>query len=365
MKKTFLYFSFFVLFGNAQAQINTPVYSFFTAGHTYGSPMNPHYGLHYPFVNYFPSIENYSNIEIGFLTGDVVVYSTAAYWDMAQIDIDKLNIPVHIAAGNHDMGSEFVSRFGDYYFSFIQHNDLFIVLTPGLGSWNINGAQLEFLTNTLDSNYANVNNIFIFMHELIWWAPDNEYQNIKINYEPHYPGSTNFDIVVKPLLLSFPNKITIYAGDLGATNGVSAFMYHSFDNITLIASGMGGGIQDNIIVTEVYEDSVYYNLVAINGNDPKVLGELTDYSIYSSVELIASNQIQIYPNPCNGYFKVKNKSTADLKMDMYNVYGQLILSKPISENSINKVDLPGISPGIYFIQLFGEDIYFEQKLLVQ
>ena len=365
MKKIVVYLFVLILPGNLNAQNDIPIYSFFTAGHTYGNPNSPHYGLHYPFVDYIPTINNYPNMELGFLTGDVVVAGTAAYWDSAQVDIDKLNMPVYIAAGNHDIGAEFVNRFGDYYFSFEHNNDLFIVLTPGLDSWNISGSQLEFLTNTLDSNYTIVNNIFIFMHELIWWSPSNEYQNIDINFEPHYPGSTNFDTVIKPLLLSFPNNITIYAGDLGCTDQVSPYMYHSFDNITLIGSGMGGGIRDNIIITDVYENSVHYNLVAINGDDPNSLGELTDFSIFASPEWVMKNEIKIYPNPAKEYFKIENSLQCNLNMKIFSLHGQLIHTGLIQKNIVNKIETAQLKPGVYFVQLYSDKQCFEQKIIVQ
>ncbi|MCD6178635.1 MAG: hypothetical protein J7K39_01910, partial [Bacteroidales bacterium] len=83
MRKTLLYLFALVLLGNIKAQNSTAIYSFFTAGHTYGSPNNPHLGLHYPFVYYIPTINNYPNMEYGFFTGDVVVSSTSTYWDSA------------------------------------------------------------------------------------------------------------------------------------------------------------------------------------------------------------------------------------------------------------------------------------------
>lgn len=350
---------------SVDAQISTPVYSFFAAGHTYGNPNNPHYGLHYPFVDYFPMINNYPNMEFGFFTGDVIVHSEVDYWDSAQMDISYLNLPVYIAAGNHDIGQEFVNRFGDYYYSFSYDNDLFIVLTPGLDSWNITGSQLEFLTNTLETNYNLVNNIFIFLHELIWWSPTNEYQNIEINFEPHYPGSTNFETVVKPLLLSYPNQITVYAGDLGATDQVSTFMYHSFDNITLIGSGMGGGIRDNIIITEVYEDSVYYNLVAINGNNPKALGELTDFSLSMNADINWVDEIKVYPIPAKEFINISNNLEENLIMKIFNIHGQLMLNENIERKSIITIAIPQLKSGIYFLQLFNDNQYFEQKVMVQ
>jgi len=315
------------ILGDVAAQDETPVYSFFTAGHAYGSPQSPQYGLHPPFADYIPSINNYPQIELGFLTGDVVVQSTADYWDAAQLDIDELNMPVHIAAGNHDISQEFLNRFESYYYSFTHQNDLFIILTPGLDSWNISGDQLEFLTNTIDNNYAQVNNIFIFLHELVWWSPENQYQHVQINYEPHYPGYTNFDDVIKPLLLSYPIHFTLYAGDLGSSDNGTPFMYHSFDNITLIAGGMGGGIRDNIVITEVYEDSVYHNLVAINGTDPKALGELASHSRFGVING-EMDYVNIYPNPFSSTFNVDfiNSGNGPVEFELCNAFGQVVLS---------------------------------------
>ncbi len=348
-----------------KSQTDIPIYSFFAAGHTYGSPNNPHYGLHYPFVDYIPTINNYPNMDFGVLTGDVVFDTTAQYWDSAIVDISTINIPTYIAPGNHDIGPEFLDRFGSYYFSFKHFNDLFIVLTPGLDSWNISEAQLEFLTSTLENNYTNCDNIFIFMHELIWWSPDNEYKDIVINYAPHYPGSTNYETVIKPLLLSYPNNITIYAGDLGCTNQVTPFMYHSFDNITLIGSGMGGGVRDNIIITDVYEDSVHYNLVALNGNDPNSLGELTDYSILAVPDFSMNNEIQIYPNPCVNYFNVKNDLITDLTLGIYNNNGQLIQTEQILNKSINKITTTDLRSGTYYLLLYEDKIYSKQTIIVK
>lgn len=357
----------FILFSLASvsAQRSTPVYSFFAAGHTYGNPNHPHYGLHYPFVDYIPTINDYPSMDFGFLTGDVVVYGEADYWDSAQIDISTLNFPISIAAGNHDIGQEFVNRFGEYYFSFNHNNDLFIVLCPGLSSWNIVGDQLEFLTNTLDTNSPQINNIFIFMHELIWWSPTNEYKSVKINFEPHYPGSTNFETVVKPLLLSFPNPITIYAGDLGATDQVSPFMFHSFENITLIASGMGGGIRDNIIITEVYEDSVYYNLVAINGANPKALGELTDFSLNVNDDISLNNEIRVYPIPAKDFINIENNMEEYLSMKILNIHGQSMHNEIIERNSVNTISILQLKSGIYLLQLISENKYFEKKIIVR
>ena len=363
MKRILFFIITMMNIGGAFAQSDTIIYSFFTAGHTYGSPNSPHYGLHYPFVDYITNINNYPTMELGFLTGDVVVSSTPAYWDSAQADLDDLTMPIHIAAGNHDMGQEFVNRFGDYYYSFVYKNDLIIVLTPGLDSWNISGQQLEFLESTLISNHSNVNNVFIFLHELIWWSPENQYQDVEINYEPYYPGSTNFDTVIKPLLLSYSNNITVYAGDLGCTDDVSPFMYHHFNNITLIGSGMGGGIRDNIVVTDVYNDSVHYNLVAINGSDPNALGYIYSFSLNTVDTIPDGDIIDVYPNPSvGGHFYLKNDSSYSISIRVFDMHGNLVLSDSVNNNTTSKIRTTGMKPGVY--SLYISDSSVVKKIVI-
>lgn len=239
-------------------------YKFFVAGHTYGDPNIKRAGLHPPFVEYFPTLNADPEVELGFLTGDILkTYETTAFPDSVKADIAKISVPVHIAAGNHDIHELYPQYFGEYYYSFMHKGDLHIILAPGLDDWNIAGKQLGFLKQTLKKNAPKARHIFIYLHELIWWSPTNKYKDTKINYKPNYPGSSNFEEVVKPLLLSYTNDITIFAGDLGATAIVSSIMYDEVDNITLIASGMGSGVKDNIIVVTA-RDSIKYEVVPLS-----------------------------------------------------------------------------------------------------
>jgi len=367
MKKALLIIILFFVYGYLFAQKETPIYSFFAAGHTYGNPNDYHLGLHYPFVDYFPNINDYPNMELGFLTGDVVYQSTAIYWDSAEIDMNQLNMPLYISAGNHDVSSEFINRFGSYYSSFVFNNDLFIRLSVSESFWNITGDQLDFFINSLDEYASSVNHIFIFLHELIWWSPTNEYQDIIINFEPIYPGSTNFDPVIKPLLLSYSNPITLYAGDLGATTAVSFVMYDHYDNITLIASGMGGGVNDNIIITNVYEDSVYYDLVAINGDNPNALGELTDYSLISSTQETNHSNLTIFPNPATDfvYLHVSEDfiTSEELSVQLINNMGILVDRFTLRKTS-NKIDLRNYNTGVYYFIIQNRSGFIETYKIV-
>jgi hypothetical protein len=263
------------------------------------------------------------------------------------------------------MGSEFVNRFNNYYYSFVHNDDLFIVLTPGLDAWNITGSQLDFLILTLDSHYADANHIFIFLHELIWWSPTNEYNKVMINDELHFPGSTNFESVVKPLLMSYPRDVTIFAGDLGAFNRVSSFMYHQTENITLIGSGMGDGIKDNIIVTDVYRDSVHHKLIAINGPDSTALGDFYDYSILSRDDTLIDYNVRVYPNPVSDYITVDNNFPNPMSLNVSNISGQMIYTDEISGSSTNTINVDRLTPGLYIVNLFNDQQNLHYKILIE
>lgn len=222
-------------------------YSFLVAGHTYGYPMSKNRGIDPPFVSSFSNLNN-KNLDFGIFTGDVVRKSNKEYWDATLNDIKKLNFPIHIAPGNHDRNKEFKNRF-QFYYHFLSNSDLFIILSPK--KWNIDGSQLEFLKSTIQNNKHLVNNIFIFCHELVWWSPDNSFQNIKINYLPNYPGSSNYWQEVHPFLKTINKNIVLFAGDLGATKNVSNFAFDKRDNIYFIASGMGDEARDQFLIVDV------------------------------------------------------------------------------------------------------------------
>ena len=255
-------------------------FSFFVAGHVYGEPGVNNVGVHPPFKSKFELIRNDSLLEFGVFTGDIVYQPTEKDWDEIDDDVSSLNLPVHFAVGNHDMNDRemFERRYGDTYSSFTHHSDLFIILDPNIDRWNISGDQLMFLENLLAEKYEKVNNIFVFFHQVLWWDKDNIYKGVHLNSVDYRSDSLNFFTEVEPLFKALKNNVVMFSGDVGAFYTAQEFMYHQYENITLIASGMGGGVRDNFIIVDVYSDkTIGFRLIHLNGDDINSLGKLTDY----------------------------------------------------------------------------------------
>lgn len=242
-------------------------YAFYVAGHVYGNPDNHQYGLYPAFKKQLDFLAEYPKLEFGVFTGDVVAKPQALYWKAFLSDMAYLKKPYFLAPGNHGRGKEYEKHFRDYYSAHMKHGDLFITLSPT--NWNIEGEQLHFLKSTLEDKGDMARNIFIFVHELIWWSPNNEYADIKINYVPHYPGQSNFWTTVEPILENYSQAIYIFAGDLGASSVVDAFSYDKYKNIRMIGSGMGGGVDDNMLIVKINKNGkVVIEKLGITPDEP-------------------------------------------------------------------------------------------------
>ncbi|MFT5122318.1 MAG: hypothetical protein ACI9QL_004940 [Candidatus Omnitrophota bacterium] len=308
-------------------------YSFFVAGHTYGEPGVDNVGFHPPFRQKFGYLQSRPEIAFGVLTGDIVFTSTAQNWDEVDADIESLNLPVYFAVGNHDIsvGSRalFEDRYGSTYYSFTHQNDLFIVLDPNLNKWRITGAQLIFLRGILADKAADADNIYVFFHQILWREDDNPFSYIQWNSDAGRATSINFWTDVAPLFYDLPNKVWMFAGDLGAawTTNVT---YDQYKNLTFIATGMGDQDGENFIVVNVADDkSVEYDLICLSDTNTACLGSLESHL---EVQYIPPTIEHFVVNPEN----VASGETVNVSWAVRNAIGVRIEPDigPVSTNGV-------------------------------
>ena len=226
------------------------IYSFFVAGHAYGNPMNYNLGLYESLIFHQGYLNEYPKMQAGFFTGDLVPKSEENYWQAAESDLANFIMPIYIAPGNHDKGPCFDKRF-PHYFSMGLNNDLFIVLDPV--NCRISDEQLSFLEESITDLEEEVNNVFLFCHEVIWIDSLIGYDHLKPNSMVTYQG-TDYWTKIHPLLIGLDKEVYFFAGDVGALTSVTFYSYEQRDNVHFYAGGMGNGFIDNIFITEVYSD---------------------------------------------------------------------------------------------------------------
>ena len=359
-----IYLLVFQLLVNAQG--DDILYSFFVAGHTYGTPGVNNVGVHPPFKAKFEYIQNRNEIQFGVFTGDIVITGTVENWDEIDADIEELGLPVYFAVGNHDMSNRplYESRYGITYYHFIYEGDLIIVLDPNIDSWNISGDQLIFLEDVIDQNNQDVDNIFVFFHQLLWRESDNIYNTIFPNSFSGRADTINFWSQIEPMFNDLPNEVLMFCGDLGAGSWSSDVMYDNYDNISLIGSGMGDVNGENFVVVNVMSNkSVEYDLICLSDVE-NCLGDLTSYQLTTDVPFDESiTEFNVFPNPAKDHIIIRIDTNAELTI--YNINGQKVLEQFILGKSKTTIDVSLLVKGMYVGIINNESYHNNFKLIIQ
>jgi hypothetical protein len=282
---------FTALYPPADAQSDTS-YSFLAAGHAYGAHDGGNTGLHPAFLNSLDSGFDSLAALIVF-TGDIVNQSTPESWQQVEDELSGYGIACYFAMGNHDNNDagrqHFEERFGGTYYAFRRQSDLFVVLNSTEEDRSISPGQLDFLEEQIVKSGDSTRHIFIFFHEVLWNSHE-KYAGVRSNSRSRYDQMVNYSNYweeVHPLLTANPDKaFYLVAGDVGGNTDAVAAFYDQWDNVTLLASGMGEVPDENYLLIRVHGNGqVAFELVPLNPG--LILPGIGFYSVPPAPEAIS------------------------------------------------------------------------------
>jgi hypothetical protein len=298
-----MFLLFLSIFSKGNSQTN-PTYSFLVAGHAYGAHAGDNLGLHPPLLQRLS--ENPDSAVFGiFLTGDIVNHSTEASWNQVASELKSLGLNSYYVMGNHDNNSigykVFGEKHGGAYYSFVEGNELFIVLNSTESDRSISSEQLIFFDNVLINTSDKWERAFIFFHEVIWNSHE-KYKDVRSNSRSRYSklvDISNFWEDIYPKLSDLRDKkFFLFAGDVGGNPDAISASYDTWENVTLISSGMGEVKDENYLKVSVSPDTVVFQLIPLNDNfemNPITwynIPEPPDSIIGPSVVLPAQTQVE-------------------------------------------------------------------------
>lgn len=113
---------------------------------------------------------------------------SAWQWDNILKRLGKLQAPMFLVGGNHDLSNRMLredweSRFGRTYYHFYAGDDLFIVLDTEEGGCGISTEQASYFQNVIDSFDGRW--IYMFMHRSLWIDKDCGVGNILKSLDKH------------------------------------------------------------------------------------------------------------------------------------------------------------------------------------
>ncbi len=144
--------------------------------------------------------------------------------------------------------------------------------------------------------------------------------------------------------------------------GIRALIYHP-DNEAFPA-----GELMLLHLNERIQSGDWNCLMAVNQNAEKV--SIATYANPASAdELHTENTILVYPNPAGQEVWVELQAQEDGKatIELYTLHGHLVHSIEVNtvESQPTRLDLAGVLPGTYFLQIRKKSGYFVRKLIIQ
>jgi hypothetical protein len=111
------------------------------------------------------------------------------------------------------------------------------------------------------------------------------------------------------------------------------------------------------------------NVAKIHGNSVLYVDNLNFDNLITSVsEKTSVNTLfNLYPNPASNVVTLNIGNTnnnADLTLNIYNVIGTLVKSKPLNQNQ-RQINIGDLSNGIYMVTIKSKDFTETQKLIIQ
>ncbi|OBX21820.1 MULTISPECIES: T9SS type A sorting domain-containing protein [Bizionia] len=84
-----------------------------------------------------------------------------------------------------------------------------------------------------------------------------------------------------------------------------------------------------------------------------------------SVEAFAASNFEVYPNPNQGSFNIKNPNNEPYTVQIYNMLGQLVLETGKKQNSVERIDTLNLSSGSYLLSITTDsNATYTQKMLI-
>ena len=177
------------------------------------------------------------------------------------------------------------------------------------------------------------------------------------------PGPATFNLTSNGFTDIFILRLDA-SGNFVWAKSVGGSAHDNGQSITTDASG-------NVYVTGWYSgsldfdpDPTTFNLTSIGGSDVFVQKLSQPYLGINENKFLQN--LEVFPNPNNGQFKIKLDRPSNGELKVYNTIGSVVYQETIFNQISIQIDLPSsIVDGIYLVQLVSGDRRASQRVVVR
>ena len=170
---------------------------------------------------------------------------------------------------------------------------------------------------------------------------------------------------------NYSNATTISSNQTGSRTvsfdgfGTLLLPQGTFNNVGLIRELRTNSLGPDSTTYSWWDIANGKQLLFFSENNGNVNVAYNNDNPLSVAEVNALNNIQIFPNPSNGNFKITTENQSELKnITIYNALGQIIYSNDAPQQ-INEVNLSTEAHGICFVSISTADKNYIKKILLK
>lgn len=86
-------------------------------------------------------------------------------------------------------------------------------------------------------------------------------------------------------------------------------------------------------------------------------------SIKNNEKEVLDFDVKLYPNPSNNLINIYFENNENTYVEIININSQKIISKPLENNIVNKINISDLQTGIYFIRVYSKNKIWNNKLI--
>ncbi len=122
---------------------------------------------------------------------------------------------------------------------------------------------------------------------------------------------------------------------------------------------------DTLPITKTYHTSALLIRFNTNTFTPGMGWELAYSSSATAIEKHDTDKhFEVFPNPASNHFNIFATNQYLQKINIYTIDGRQIYSQKIDKQTTHKVNTKSWSKGIYFIELFSEEIKETKRIII-
>lgn len=119
------------------------------------------------------------------------------------------------------------------------------------------------------------------------WTSDDKYRDLRVNSRSRYAQMilhSNYWEALHPMLHETGKRVYVFAGDVGGNEDAIALFHDRWENVSLVASGMGEVDDENFLEVSVNGDSVVIEPIPLRSD--KALNPIETYSLPAAPDSI-------------------------------------------------------------------------------